>query len=130
MRHYVDPDVEPPPPRQVVAELLSRSANDGAGLQIAFRSQDFKYIASFRASTVEELFSSGIHKEELYDLVNDPDEKKNLLLDSVQDVGPFREVLNEYLVEVQKGLRTQRGKEITLDDKLLEDLRKLGYVEK
>jgi arylsulfatase A-like enzyme len=130
LRHYVDPGIESPPPRHVVAELFSRSARDGVGLQIALRSDNFKYIASFRASTVEDLFSGSIQKEELYHLGNDPREEKNLLLDSHQDVGPFRNALEAYLAEVQKGLRNQQGEEITLDERLLEDLRELGYVEK
>lgn len=130
LRHYLAGGSQPPSSRRAIAEFTSHSVEAGAGMQIAFRNQDFKYIATFRSRTVADLYSSNIEKEELYDLRNDPREKENLFLESGRSAGSYREVLRAYLEEARRQLLQQRGEEITPDERVLEKLRALGYIER
>lgn len=128
LRRYVDGGSPPPHSRRVIAEFISHSAEDGAAMQIAFRDRDYKYMASFRAARIEELFSGDVVKEELYDLGSDPGETRNLLLESA-DPRPYREALRAYLREPRERLLSPSGEAIVLDESVLEELKALGYVE-
>ena len=130
LRHHLVRRSRPPIPRRVIAEFTSSSAEDGAAMQIAFRTQDSKYIATFRSHTVEDLFSSKMEREELYDLRDDPHEKENLLLESDRNPGSYRKALRAYLAEARRRLSQQHGEEITVDESVLDELRTLGYVER
>ena len=130
LRHHLVRSSRPPVPRTVIAEFTSSSAEGGAAMQIAFRSQDSKYIATFRSRTIPDLYSSSIEKEELYDLSNDPREEENLLLESDRGPGSYRKALRAYLAEARKRLLQQQGEEISVDESVLEELRTLGYVER
>ena len=99
-----------------------------AGLQIALRSQDAKYIATFRADTLAELRGATPVRHELYDLRDDPGELRNLL--EGDDVVPsaFSAALRGYLRATQELAPASEGDAI-LDEKALEELRSLGYIE-
>ena len=95
-----------------------------AGLQIALRSQDAKYIATFRADTLAELRGATPVRHELYDLRDDPGELRNLL--EGDDVVPS--AFRGYLRATQELAPASEGDAI-LDEKALEELRSLGYIE-
>jgi arylsulfatase A-like enzyme len=133
LRRYVDSTSPPPPDRKVIAEFTSYSDDAGAEMQIALRSLEYKYIARFRSPSEKGLFSGNVLEEELYDLSNDRHEAVNLLADSDHsDRGsdPFRDVLRAYMADVRRCRPNLQGEAVTVDEALLEELRKLGYIEK
>jgi len=115
--------------RNTITEFVSFHRDRGAGLQIALRDQDTKYIATFRADTVAELHGTAPVREELYDLRNDPGEQSNLLESEDTVPGTFRTALRAYLKSVRQIAPTAEGV-VVPDEKLLEELRSLGYVER
>jgi len=115
-------------PRNTITEIVSFHRDRGAGLQIALRNEDTKYIATFRADTVAEIHGTAPVREELYDLRDDPGEQRNLLEHDGDAPGPFRAALRGYLKSVRELAPTAQG-DVVPDEKLLEELRALGYVE-
>ena len=116
------------PARNTISEFVSVRPDRDAGLQIALRSQDAKYIATFRADTLAELRGAAPVRHELYDLRDDPGELRNLL--EGDDVVPsaFSAALRGYLRATQELAPASEGDAI-LDEKALEELRSLGYIE-
>ena len=114
--------------RNTITEIVSFHRDRGAGLQIAFRDQDTKYVATFRADRVAELHGTAPVREELYDLRNDPGEQDNLIDDDDVTARPFRAALRSYLKSARELAPTADG-DVVPDEKLLEELRSLGYVE-
>ena len=114
--------------RHVIAEAVTRDPKRGASLQIALRDERSKYIASFRASTLSELYETSPIKEELYDLRSDPLEQHNLQADPGYSPGSFRIEVQSYLELVRESSPVD-GEDITFDEELLEELRALGYLD-
>jgi arylsulfatase A-like enzyme len=127
LRRHVDAD-GPREPRQAIAEVATFDPTRGAGLQIAFRDRELKYIASFRARTVRELYRIRPTREELYDLVRDPRERSNLIERPNVDLGSFRAALRTYVAAARELAPADDG-EIVLDEALMEELRALGYID-
>ena len=129
LRRWVDGDAElGEPTRHMITEFVSSRRDGSAGLQIALRNQNTKYIATFRADTVAELRGTVPVREELYDLRNDPGEQRNLLEADNASPGPFRAALRSYLKSARELAPTAED-DIVPDEKLLKELRSLGYVE-
>ncbi len=129
LRRFVDGDAgRDERARNTITEIVSFHREQGAGLQIALRDQDAKYIATFRADTVAELHGTAPVREELYDLRNDPGEQSNLIDADDAMPGPFRAALRSYLKLARELAPTAEG-DVVPDEKLLEELRSLGYVE-
>jgi arylsulfatase A-like enzyme len=80
---------------------------------IALRSQNSKYIR----------FNDT--KAEFYDLIHDPDEKKNLMNSRQTETGNFRKIAEKILFFRTKNI----GKEVTVDEKTVEELKALGYLD-
>jgi arylsulfatase A-like enzyme len=80
---------------------------------IALRSQNSKYIR----------FNDT--KAEFYDLIHDPDEKKNLMNSRQTETGNFREIAAKIIFLRSKNV----GKEVTVDEKTVEELKALGYLD-
>ena len=79
---------------------------------IALRSQNSKYIRFNDA------------KAEFYDLIHDPDEKRNLMNSTQTETDNFRKIAEKIVF-----LRTRNvGKEVTVDEKTVEELKALGYL--
>ena len=129
LRRWVEGDTgRDEPARNTITEIVSSHRDRGAGLQIALRDQDTKYIATFRADTVAEIHGTAPVREELYDLRNDPREQRNLLEEDDALPDPFRAALRSYLKSARSLAPTAEG-DVVPDEKLLEELRSLGYVE-
>ena len=76
-----------------------------------------------------ELDEGKIEREELYDLIQDPQEQNDLLAFSSVDVEPFRRHLTNYSNEA-KAMRAGRQSESVMEsDTTLERLRSLGYIQ-
>ena len=126
LRRYVDGDAGDAT-RTTIAEAVTFDETGDAGLSIALREEHFKYIASFRAASVSELYETRPYKEELYDLEADPGERGNLLEEGFSP-GSFRTALRAYL-EAARASSLDAGEELVLDEELLEELRALGYID-
>ncbi|MEE9263173.1 MAG: sulfatase [Vicinamibacteria bacterium] len=100
-----------------------------AKMKVAFRNEEFKYIATLEGPAVNELNAGGVHTEELYNLIRDPSERDNLQPKSDRELRFFREELRAYFAEA-RALRAMRGGEpVILDETVLEKLRSLGYID-
>ncbi len=111
--------------RRTISETVW-SSPDNRRMKVALRSDDLKYIATFATGddnlTIEEMV-----KEELYNLVSDPGEKRSL--DDADHLESFRRELRSYLEEAGAYLaRSRKGKAVELDDEVAERLRSLGYI--
>ncbi|MGH9463678.1 MAG: hypothetical protein ACRD1X_20950, partial [Vicinamibacteria bacterium] len=87
-----------------------------------------KYIVTLSAPPGVEPREDHLEQEELYDLLADPDERRNLLEDSGVDVEPFRRELANYLREARTMRASRKSETIVEDDTTLERLRTLGYI--
>ena len=115
--------------RWALAEFLSVSERDGATLETVLRRGNLKYLASFQASSIKEVYASDPVKEALYDLSADPGESRSLLPKGGDTVADAREALTRYLrLARAMHARSIQGDE-TLDPDLLRKLESLGYIE-
>lgn len=127
LRQYLDPSPVSRE-RKILSEVVTFDRDRGAGLQLALSDGNSKYIASFRAPTVRELYEARPAREELYDLRNDPKESSDLLSEAARVPGPFRAALRNYFAAVRENAPAD-GAAVHLRDGLLEELRALGYLE-
>ena len=153
LRRYVDGlDTK----RSVVSEVSWKALETRPALfKVAFRNEQFKYVATLEGPALEELDVDGIRDEELYDLRSDPGETVNLVPGSVgepstrpqarssrratrgggvpaalmEDLRSFRKDLQAYLAEARLLRSTRRGQEVVVDKLLRERLETLGYVD-
>ena len=126
LRRYVHgPDTK----RSVVSEVSWKAlATRPAQFKVAFRNEQFKYVATLEAPALQELDVDGIRREELYDLQADPGETVNLASGSGEELRSFRKDLQAYLADARQLRSTRRGREVEVDDLLRERLEALGYV--
>ncbi len=101
-----------------------------ARMLVALRSDRAKYIASFEAPTVEALYSAPVASEELYDLIEDPDEMRNLAPGAKDAVETNREKVLAYLARARELRATRAGQEVEMDEELRKRLEILGYLER
>jgi arylsulfatase A-like enzyme len=115
--------------RPVVSEFTTIAApNSGATKVIAFRSEDRKYIVTFRTKRGDLLAIDEILDEELYDLTRDPGETSNLLDDTSIDMGDFHRELKAYLDEARELEANRMGESVIMDETTRKRLEELGYV--
>lgn len=117
--------------RRVISENAWRSPA-GWARKIAIRTEKLKYIVTLATSEGIEPTESDVQSEELYDLMRDPTEQKNLMLESSSVAEPFRRELGNYLSEARR-LRSTREREreresVIEDETTRERLRSLGYI--
>jgi arylsulfatase len=96
---------------------------------VAIRTDDKKYIATFRTDNEEEISIVEFVREELYDLEADPGETKDLASKSPDDIEAFRKGLNAYLDEARAFRNWRQGDAVVEDEAILERLRALGYLQ-
>jgi arylsulfatase len=117
--------------REVVLELTwDPLPTRPAKMLLAWRAERYKYLASFDAPTVDGLYSAPVGSEELYDLLDDPGETKNLALDSGDLVAANRKKVLDFLERARELRAARRGAEVELDEETRERLEILGYVER
>jgi len=113
-----------------MAEFLGVSQRGGATLETALRRGNLKYLASFHASSIEEVFASDPVKEAFYDLSADPGESRSLLPEGGDNVAGAREALTRYLRLARAKHAGLAQEDETLDPDLLRKLESLGYIER
>jgi arylsulfatase len=114
----------------VLSEFASLSERGGATLEIALRRQNLKYLAFFRADSLEKVYATNPVKEAFHDLVADPAEGRNLLPDGGQDLADARQALALYLRAARESNAGATREDETLDPDLRRKLESLGYVER
>jgi arylsulfatase A-like enzyme len=112
--------------RNVISENTWRSP-EGSTMKISLRSPQYKYIATLAVPEVGNPGSAEIEGEELYHLVEDPDERLDVSGDSEGIIRVFRDELLTY-IQLAARERTVPANSVTLDDATKEQLRSLGYV--
>jgi arylsulfatase A-like enzyme len=101
--------------RFLISHLQRRWVTGGQGYEMkSVVSSDWKYIVTLP------------HAEELYNLVEDPGEKVNLIEGRMDIAGPLKLYIESF--EKQCTRLEQVNFEMPVDDKLLEELKSLGYV--
>jgi arylsulfatase len=117
--------------REVVLELTWDPLPERpARMLVAFRSERYKYIASFEAPTVDALYSAPVASEELYDLIGDPGETKNLAPGDESTLAVNRKKVLAYLGHARELRATRTGQEVEMDEELRKRLKILGYIER
>ena len=117
--------------REVVLELTWDPLPDRpARMLVAWRGERTKYIASFEAPTVDALYSAPIASEELFDLIHDPGETKNLAREEEGAVAANRRKVLAYLEHARELRATRTGQEVEMDEELRKRLEILGYIER
>ena len=103
----------PPPSKNALSEVTWDVKEDrGATMKIAVKNNRLKYILTLAGEVEDELFVSEVVNEELYDLIKDPSEQKNLLPETTTDIGPLRRDAR-LLLERARALQTKRqGQEV------------------
>ncbi len=119
----------PAPSKNALSEITwDAKEGQGAAMKIAVKDNRLKYILMLAGEVEDELFFSEVVNEELYDLIEDPGEQKNLLPETTTDIGPLRRDAL-FLLEKARTLQAKRrGQEVVLDEELLERLKALGYI--
>ncbi len=118
-------------PREAILELTWDPLPERhAKMLVAWRTEKTKYIASFEAPTVDALYSAEIGGEELYDLLMDPGETKNLAATETSAVVQNREKVLAYLARARELRAARAGQEVELDEETRKRLEILGYVER
>jgi arylsulfatase A-like enzyme len=120
-------DLGPHPDRVAFTEILARKHE-----QKSLRTDRYKYIVAIDEGAVarqgREFLPDIPLRPELYDLLNDPGEKRNLL------VTPHPEEIDElasaFYLQMRQYLDDNRGEAepVTLDEETIEKLKGLGYI--
>ena len=97
-------------------------------MKIAVKDNRLKYILMLAGEVEDELFVSDVVNEELYDLIEDPGEQKNLLPETTADIGPLRSDARLLLEKARALQAKRRGQEVVLDKELSKRLKALGYI--
>ena len=119
----------PAPSKNALSEITwDAKEGQGAAMKIAVKDNRLKYILTLSGEAEDELFVSEVVNEELYDLIEDPGEQKNLLPETTTDIGPLRRDARLLLEKAQALQTKRRGQEVVLDEELLERLKALGYI--
>lgn len=105
-------------PRIAMSEHAGRN-------QVALRSDRYKYIKHLRSAELQPSYPFVEGKEELYDLREDPQERRNIAPKRREVVRLFRRELDR---RRQEKLDFNRG-EAQVSDETIEVLRTLGYVQ-
>ena len=114
--------------RYAVSEFTSNPPpGEPATKCVSFRTDKLKYVATFRTGP-EELTVEELVREELYDLIRDPGESRNLGLDAPPALEDFRRGLSDYLEESRVYRAFDRGDAVIEDDAIRERLEALGYI--
>ncbi len=123
-RYLSDPDAGSGS-RPAVSEILWRSGMR----KVSIRTEKVKYIASFSTRAEDALEIDEIVTEELYNLVDDPGERRNLLEDGSSNAGLHRKRLFQYLEEAREFRKGRQGTQAAPSESTLERLRSLGYIQ-
>lgn len=116
-------------------ELIAISeATDYEPEKKSFRNNKYKYIYTVKLDdkiNVEKTFiTDNPQTEELYDLEHDPKEKNNLHPVELSLSERFKNEINKTLENAVKTLHTGGAeRRIKIDDKIIEDLKALGYIQ-
>jgi len=112
--------------RAIISEVIWASSTF-TSKKVAFRAGRYKYVASYTGAPPDAASVDEMQLQEVYDLVDDPDERHNLVDSEYMD--DFEARLHRYL-EASRGFReSQQGQQsFAIDEELEERLRALGYL--
>jgi arylsulfatase len=113
-----------------LAEFVATPGSGRAMLELALRRENLKYHAVYRGRSVEELFGASPAEEALYDLKEDPGERRNLLAGDGEGAEAPREFARRYREAARERRARYDGDEVDLDPELLRELESLGYIER
>lgn len=117
-----------PPNRRAIVLDASWEDRFRRETMLAVRRGDYKYIAVVPFASFDELSLRSVIREELYDVVNDRGETKNLIEDPPVALAPFRERLKTYMDAARHYRARHEGEPIDIDDDTRRSLEALGYV--
>jgi len=113
-----------------LSEFLSTPQRGGATLSLALRRGNLKYLASYRAGSINEVYASDPVEEAFYDLLADPGERRNLLPEGDPAIVDARETLKRYLQAAREYHAGSTEEDVSLDPELRRKLKSLGYIER
>ena len=116
-----------PSPRTLLSEVTWRSPN-GTTMKVSIRDERVKYIATLEGPAGDDLGVNEVAREELYDLIADPEETQNLLLSDDALAQPYRAKLRAFLDDARAARSLRSGEAVELDDETLKKLESLGYT--
>jgi arylsulfatase len=112
----------------ISSEVTWRSPEE-TKMKLSFRDGGQKYVTTLIGPVGSDLGVSHRLEEELYDLSSDPGEMKNLFSASSPEGEAYRQRVRAFLEAAREVRGTRSGEQIELDEKLLERLKALGYVD-
>jgi arylsulfatase A-like enzyme len=117
-----------PDPERIVLSEVTWSSSTQEFMKVAFRDRSRKYIATLSGPPGDDLAVNGVESEELYDVLNDPAERENLLRRDGDSLNRFRSELRSFLDAARTARSLRRGDAVELDHQTLEKLKSLGYT--
>ncbi|MGH9460647.1 MAG: sulfatase family protein, partial [Vicinamibacteria bacterium] len=128
LRELADAERRVSAERVVTSEVTWRSPNE-TSMKVSFRTEGMKFLATLAGPVGDDLGVSETRREELYDLVEDPDERTNLAAGRSEELASFQGRVRSFIDGARAQRSTRQGQPIELDQELLERLRALGYVD-
>jgi arylsulfatase A-like enzyme len=113
-----------------LSEFLATPQRGGATLSLALRRGNLKYLATYRAGSIKEVYASDPVEEAFYDLLVDPGERRNVLPEGDPAMVDARETLKGYLQAAREHHAGSTEEDVSLDPALRRKLESLGYIER
>lgn len=129
LKRYAVEDEQMSLPTVAVSEYVTNSVAGSVPVKrISLRTEKQKYVVAFEIEADDEFTVAEILHEEIYDLVRDPGETRNLLDEPALDTSLHRQQLYAYLQEAREYQQGRQGEAVVPDETILERLKALGYV--
>ena len=129
LKRYAVEDEQMSLPAVAVSEYVTNSVAGSIPVKrISLRTERQKYVVTFEIEAEDEFAVAEILHEEIYDLVSDPGETRNLLDEPTLDTSLHRQQLYAYLQEAREYQQGRQGEAVITDETILERLKALGYV--
>ncbi len=118
----------PPDEKRTVLSEVSWRSPSGSFMKVALRDRSRKYIATLSGPPGDDLGVTEVESEEIYDLLEDPGERENILDREAESLGRFRAELRSFFEAARTARSLRKGEAVELDNETLEKLKSLGYT--